>query len=64
MKTRNKGKFDTRSSNLIQEFTHSNIMRQFGSNKRIAMKKIEKTVTKINLAGVMIISHNEIIDVI
>ena len=64
IKTRNKGKFDTGSSNLILDFTNNNIMRQFGSNKRIRIKKIEKTVTKINLAGVVIMSHNDVIDVI
>ena len=64
IKTRNKGKFDTESSNLILELTNNNSMRQFGSNRRIRIKNIEKTVTKINLAGVVIMTHNDVIDVI
>ena len=56
IKTRNKGKFDTESSNLILELTNNNSMRQFGSNRRIRKNKIEKTVTKINLSGVVIMT--------
>jgi hypothetical protein len=49
---------------VIPEFTNENIMRKFGSNRRIRIKKIEKTVTRINQAGVVIMTHDDVIDVI